>query len=323
MIFKKIFFFMITAFMLCGCFMPKNSLFTDNTVPLKEYVLQGEDRDKILLIPVKGIISDMVKKGLMRSKPSMVQEIVSQLKIAEKDEDIKAVLFKIDSPGGTVTASDILYHEIKSFKERTKKNVIVCMMGVAASGGYYISLPADYIMAHPTTITGSIGVIYVHYKISGLLDKLGIKIDVDKSGKNKDMGSPFRNKTEEEKNIFNTLNKNLSNRFMDLVIKHRNINKDIVKNISTARIYLADEALEVGLIDEIGYLSDAVKKAKIKFGLSKASKVVVYRRNMYPEDNIYNNTTTQYEGKKISLINFCGMEQVNIFSTGFYYLWSN
>jgi protease-4 len=115
--------------------------------------------DKILVIPITGVITDSPKSRITRSMPGVVQEVVSHLRLAEKDDRIKVVLFKIDTPGGTTTASDILYHEIVSFKARTGKKVVVCMMNLATSGGYYVSLPADVIMAHPTTVTGSVGVI--------------------------------------------------------------------------------------------------------------------------------------------------------------------
>ena len=93
------------------------------------------------------------------------------MRLAEKDEKVKAVLLKIDSPGGSSTASDILYHEIVAFKERTGKKVVVCMMNIAASGGYYVALPADMIMAHPTTVTGSVGVILIRPEVSQLMEK--------------------------------------------------------------------------------------------------------------------------------------------------------
>ncbi|NNK84549.1 MAG: S49 family peptidase, partial [Desulfobacterales bacterium] len=146
-------FLTLIVFLFSGCAMPNISLFTDDTTSLKEFTLQGTGKGRILVIPIKGKISDSTTKGLIFTKPSLIQEVVSQLKLAEKDKRIKAVILKIDSPGGTVTASDILYHEIVAFKKRTGIKLVVAMMDVAASGGYYISMPADFIFAHPTTIT--------------------------------------------------------------------------------------------------------------------------------------------------------------------------
>jgi len=156
---------LIILILVTACSMPRIKLFTDAADPLREYTLEGSGSEKILLISVQGTISDMPQKGLVRSTPSMVQQIVSQLKKAEKDDRIRAVLFRINSPGGTIVASDILYHEISSYREKTGAKIVVSMLDVAASGAYYMSLPADMIMAHPTTITGSIGVIFLRPKV--------------------------------------------------------------------------------------------------------------------------------------------------------------
>lgn len=172
------------ALVVSGCAAPKIRIFGNNNEPLEEYTLQGSARKKILLIPVKGKITDDIESGLIRKKPSMVQEIVAQLDKAEKDKDVGAVLLVIDSPGGSVTASDVLYHEIVQFKEKTGTKVVAAMMDVAASGGYYIALPADVILAHPTTITGSVGVLFLQPKVVGLLDKIGVDVQVSKSGAN-------------------------------------------------------------------------------------------------------------------------------------------
>ena len=152
-----------------GCSLPRVTLFGEPAEPLKEFTLQGTAPGKILVLPVEGVISDKTKKQLIRSQPSMLQQTVAFLKHAEQDPEIKALLIKVNSPGGTVTASDILYHELSAYKQRTGVKIIVSMMNVAASGAYYISLPADYIMAHPTTVTGSIGVIFMRPGVSGLM----------------------------------------------------------------------------------------------------------------------------------------------------------
>ena len=316
----KIVFLLIMSFLAAGCMSPKVKLFTDATDPLKEFTLAGEAEDKILLIPVNGIISDFSHKGLLRTKPSMVQEIVSQLRMAENDPAVKAVLFKIDSPGGTVTASDILYHEIREFKEKTDKVVTVSLMNVAASGGYYISLPADHIMAHPTSIAGSVGVIFIRPKINGLMEKIGVDVVTHTSGRHKDMGSPFREATSAEEEMFQGLADRLGERFLRLVKRHRYLDASELANVKTARIYLADEALEVGLVDEIGYLKDAVSKTREMAGLSEDSRLVVYRRTEYPNDNLYN-TQTRYQAGRQALVDLGLPESAKFDRAGFYYLW--
>jgi protease-4 len=303
-----------------GCQTPKIRLFPSQADPLQEYTLEGKDDDKILVIHIRGVISDAPREGFVRTRPSVVQEVVSQLRLAEKDENIKAVILKINSPGGSVTASDILYNEIAAFKKRTGAKVVVALMGLAASGGYYISLPADYILAHPTTITGSIGVIFARPKVAGLMQKIGVTVEVNKSGADKDMGSPFRATSVEEEKIFQALTDRLGDRFVDLVASHRKLEPEVVTRISTARVYLADEALELGLVDEVGYLVAAVDQAKELAGLAEDAKVVVYRRTEYPDDNIYN-TSTQYGGGKASLISMELPGSLSHIQTGFYYLW--
>ena len=312
---------LIAAIIINGCGAPNIKLFTDASDPLQEFTLQGKEKGKVLIIPVRGIISDSTKKGMLYDMPSMVQEIVSQLRIAEKDEEIRAVLLKIDSPGGSTTASDILYHEIMAFKKRTGAKVVAAMMDIAASGGYYVSLPSDLIIAHPTTVTGSIGVIFLRPTVTDLMGKIGLDIEVIKSGQNKDMGSPFRQSTEEEQKIFQDLINELGGRFINLVAKHRKINQNILSDISTARVYLAREALQLGLVDKIGYLNDAVMQAKKLAGLNEDCKVIVYRRTRYPNDNIYNTSTTKFGSQGLSLIDLGILDSITSLSTGFYYLW--
>ncbi|MBE9536516.1 MAG: signal peptide peptidase SppA [Proteobacteria bacterium] len=304
-----------------GCIGPNIRLFADHTFPLREFVLEGRERGKVLVISVRGVISDAPRRGMMRPKPSMVQEIVSQLRRAEKDREIKAVILKIDSPGGTTTASDVLYKEIMDFKKKTGAKVVTSMMGVAASGGYYIALPSDKIMAHPTTITGSLGVIFLRPKVTGLMDKIGVKVEINKSGENKDMGSPFRRPTSDESEIFQGLTEEFAGRFRNLLLTHRKLEKKTLDKVSTARVYHAKEALELGLIDEIGYLSDALSRAKEIAGLSKDAKVVVYRRTTYPDDNIYNSSTNRFEGAGNPIIDLGILNPLTSLSTGFYYMW--
>lgn len=303
-----------------GCSLPKVTIFGGKAEPLKEYVLQGEGKGKVLVLSVDGVISTTPEKNIIRSKPSMVQQIVAYLKHAEQDPEIKALLLKINTPGGSVTASDILYHEISAYKQRTGVKVIVAMMNVAASGGYYISLPADYIMAHPTTITGSIGVIFMRPGVSGLMEKVGLSVAVSKSGAQKDMGSPYRAPTEEELILFQELTDEMAARFMNLVTKHRNLKPEQLKQIATARVYLGDQAKALGLVDQIGYLDDAVAKAKELAGLDADARVIAYRRYKVEEDTIYNPAIQHQAGDLESLLPV--LAPLNAMgSADFYYVW--
>jgi protease IV len=314
--------FLFAAMLLCnGCIKPSITLFSEAGEPLKEYTLQGSGTKKVLIIPIRGFISDSREGLLFNRRPGMVQDVVSQLKKAQADKDIAAVILKIDSPGGSVTASDILYHEITGYKERSGVKLVAVMMGVAASGGYYIALPADYILAHPTTITGSIGVVFLRPNIAGLMDKIGVEVDVDKSGRNKDMGSPFRKATGEEQEITRSLIDDLAGRFLSLVAAHRKISDEARTDISSARIYTAAEAVRLGLVDRIGYLDDAIRKAAEMSGLPENAKLVVYRRTEQPDDNPYNASSMKSEKLEISLIDTGLADMVPTLHSGFYYLW--
>ncbi len=303
-----------------ACGGPRIKLFSDAGEPLKEFTLEGRGSDKILLIPVYGIITDTPKERFLAQSQSVVEKVMSQLKKAEKDDHIKAVLFEINSPGGTITASDILYHEISSFKERTGRKIAVSMMDLATSGAYYVSLPADLITAHPTTVTGSVGVLFLQPKVMGLMDKIGISVDVKKFGKNKDMGTPFRDSSEEEQRFIQKSVDDMGERFIRLVERHRKPNEKAVAEISTARIFSAEDALKLGLVDKVCYLSDAIRESKKLAGMAADARVIVYRRTEYSEDNYYNISGASSEGLNISTVNIELSEIISLRS-GFYYLW--
>ncbi len=305
-----------------GCIIaPQVNLFKDASDPLEEFRLSGTEEGKVVVIPVEGMISTEGEDQMLRSKPSTVQEVVSQLDLARSDDEVGAVLIKINSTGGSVTASDILYSEIDRFREETGNTVVVALMDYAASGGYYIALPADHILAHPTTVTGSVGVIYLRPTVYGLMDKLGVNVHADTSGDYKDMGSFFRPSTEDEDLLFASMVGSLGERFMEKVRKHRNLTEDADAQIRSARIYLAEEALAAGMVDSVGYLPDALREAKMLAGLHENSKVVVYRRTRFANDNIYNPVTMR-AGSDPSVSVETGLpRQFARTATGFYYLW--
>lgn len=307
--------------LLAGCIQVKFSLFPDSTEPLEEYTLQGTAREKILVVPLRGLMVDGPRESFLRTRPSMVQEVVSHLRKAEKDKNVKALLLKVDSPGGTVTASDLLYHEIMRFKERSGAKVVAALMGVAASGGYYAALAGDVIVAHPTTITGSIGVIFIKPKVGGLMEKIGVEVEVDKSGSNKDMGSPFRKSTEEEREITRSLIEGLAARFLALVESRRSLEPAVLERVASGRVYLGEEALGTGLVDQVGYLDDAVDRAKELAALPEDARVVVYRRAEPSDDNIYNTSADHSHRGTFGLPEPGLLDQLQVMPSGFYYLW--
>ena len=311
----------LMAMLLFGCAGPRITLFSDAADPLREVTLEGTTDDKVVVIPITGVITDTPKSRIARTMPGMVQEVVSHLRLAETDERVKAVLLKIDTPGGTTTASDILYHEIAAFKARTGKKVVVCMMNLATSGGYYVSLPADVIVAHPTTVTGSVGVILMRPELSGFMEKIGVDVQVNKSGDNKDMGSPFRPTTPAEENMLQELADALGRRFVDLVKRHRGLDGQRLATVADARVFLADAALEAGLVDKIGYLQDAVDEARQIAGIDADARVVAYRRTEYPDDNLYNTLTSGTHAAPTPMVDLGPLADLLTLDAGFYYLW--
>lgn len=307
--------------LIIGCTGPRIILFPDGSEPLREMTLEGDGEGKVQVISISGFIADKPKEGALSTRPSVVQEVTSHLRLAEKDDAVKAILLKVDSPGGTITASDIIYHELMGFKQRTGKKVVVCMMTVAASGGYYVSLPADRIVAHPTTITGSVGAVLMQPEVSGFMEKIGVGMRINKSGENKDMGSPFRSITPVEDNLLQDLIDALGRRFVDLVNQHRKLNAEQIKTVADARIFLADDALAVGLVDEIGYLPDAIAEAKQMAGLADNARVVTYRRTDYPDDNLYNTLSGGTQALPTSLMDMGVLSDLMNLEAGFYYLW--
>ncbi|MDL1891117.1 S49 family peptidase, partial [Nitrospirales bacterium NOB] len=148
---------------------------------LEEHKVRGTGKDKVLLIDLSGVISSENKDGFY-SSPGMLATVKEELERAAKDERVKAVVLRINSPGGTVTASDILYHEVKTFKAARKVPVVASIMDVGASGGYYIASVADAVFAHPSSVTGSIGVIMMTVNAKGLLEKVGVETNAVTSG---------------------------------------------------------------------------------------------------------------------------------------------
>lgn len=257
--------------------------------PLEEKTIEGKGHHKILILTISNVITGEEQEGSLGrvSRESTVARVKEMLRKAEKDDAIRALLLRIDSPGGGVTASDIIYHELKRFKERRGIPIIASFLDVAASGGYYVALSADEIIAHPTTVTGSIGVIMINLNVAGLFEKFGVEDTSVMSGKHKDIGSPFRKPTESDRQILQSVVNDLYARFLERVREGRKgISEESLKNLTDGRILTAQQALDGGFIDGIGYLEDVITSAKKLAGLSEA-KVVVYHRPGEYADNIY------------------------------------
>ena len=220
--------------------------------PVKEMELSGTGDGKVLLLDLSGVISSQDKEGII-PQPNMLATFKEELTRASKDDKIKAVVVRINSPGGTVTASDILYHELREFKAKKKVPVIASMMDVAASGGYYLAMATDSILVHPSTVTGSIGVIMLTVNARGLLEKVGVEANAITSGPRKDMGSPFRVMTAEERGIFQSVIDSFYHRFLAVVQEGRpNLSAEQIKKLADGRIYSGDQAKAAGLSTRSG-----------------------------------------------------------------------
>jgi protease-4 len=274
-----------------GCTLFKINV-TPSLSPLKEKTVSGEGGNKVLLIDIKGVISNKKEVSALgvQMNVGLVDRVRETLKKAEKDDDIKALILRINTPGGTVTSSDIIYHEIKTFKERKKIKVYAVVMDLAASGGYYVAQSADRIFAHPTSLTGSIGVIAMKMNVSGLMDKVGVDFEVVKSGDHKDFLSPFRSLTKVERRVFQETIDDMHHRFVSIIEDNRKqLNRDEIKELADGRIYTSKQALNAKLIDQIAYMDDAEKFIKKDLALDEIRIVVYHRAGQY-KSNIYSST---------------------------------
>jgi protease-4 len=221
---------------------------------------QFADKPGIGLVEVKGMILDS-------------RETVRQLRHFMKKDSIKAVVLRVDSPGGVVAPSQEIYEEVKKFA--AKKKIVVSMGSLAASGGYYISAPATMIYANPGTITASIGVIIKLSNIEALMDKIGIKSTVIKTGKFKDSGSPVRELTEEDRAMFQSVIDSTHNQFIKAVASGRKLPEDEVRRIADGRVLSGEQAMALKLVDRLGTFQDAIEEAGKLAGIKGEPEVIL------------------------------------------------
>ena len=312
---------LLVALAVAGCSVISLDL-TPRVRPLTEKTVEGRGIDKILLTEISGFISDDAgSSGLSLTAPPprvpLLVRVREELTKASKDKQVKALVLRINSPGGTVTASDIIFREIQLFRARTGVPVIAVLMDVAASGGYYIALAADTIVAHPTTVTGSIGVIMVSANAEGLMQKLGLAATTIKSGEHKDMGSPFRALTGEERGIFQSIIDDLQRQFVSKVAERRKIPLETAQKLADGRVYTADQALASRLVDQVGYMPDAIALARRAAALDEA-KVVIYRRPHQYRATYYAQAEAPPSGIEASLTNVAALSGLG---PKFLYLW--
>lgn len=311
---------------LCGCGAPGGYKITpipaDRTLEESQVLTEGGWlKDKIALIDVSGMLMNDYKRSMFSEGENPVSFLTEKLNAAAEDTHVKAVVLRINTPGGTVTASDLMHEEIKAFKKRTGKPVVAMMLDVAASGGYYIACACDEIVAHPTTVTGSIGVIMITLDVHGALEKLYIKTNTIKTGPFKDSGSPFREMSEEDRKVFQGIIDNHYQRFLDVVAESRTkLTKEKIKALADGRVYTASEARRNGLVDRVGEVRDAIAVAKEK-STTKPVKVIMYHRPLGWTPNIYA-ASPMPQPSTVNLINVNLPELVLPNTPSFMYLWA-
>ena len=229
---------------------------------------EGPGAGKIGLINIEGVILDS-------------KETLAQLDRYQKNQTIKALVIRINSPGGGVAAAQEIFEELQKTKSQHRKPIVASMGSLAASGGYYVACASDRIFANPGSITGSIGVIVQLANISGLLEKVGVKSVTIKSGEHNDMGSMTKDLSPEDQKIFQGVLDDMHDQFIDVVAKSRRMNKEKVREISDGRIFTGRQAISLGLIDELGDLSDAVNCAAQMAGIKGKPRIVEERKRVF------------------------------------------
>lgn len=220
-------------------------------------------RDKIGVVSIEGVLGD-------------ADEPIRQLETFGKDDAVKAVVLRINSPGGAVVPSQEIYEKVLSVKK--SKKVVVSMGSVAASGGYYIACAADRIVANPGTITGSIGVIVQFSQIEELLNKLGLKATVIKAGKYKDVGSPVREMTPAEKSLIQSVVDDIHDQFIEAIVLNRDITRKEIEHIADGRIFTGRQALDAGLVDALGNMERAIEEASDLAEIEGKPEVVYHEK---------------------------------------------
>ncbi|MEQ1625812.1 MAG: signal peptide peptidase SppA [Nitrospira sp.] len=230
---------------------------------LPDLDFSGEDR--IALIRIEGVILD-------------AQETLGELKKFSENPTVKAIVLRIDSPGGGVVPSQEIYDAVRRVRTKSNKAVIASMGSVAASGGYYIAAATDRIVANPGTLTGSIGVIMEMANVEGLLQKIGVEGVVVKSGKYKDVGSPLRKMSDEERGLLQTVMDDVHKQFIEAVAEGRSLEVPEVQALADGRIFTGRQAKAAKLVDELGNLDDAIQLAADVVGIEGEPKVIEQRR---------------------------------------------
>jgi protease-4 len=252
---------------------------TSSPVVYEEEYVSGEGTDRIAVVPVQGQIVS-ADSTIMGPRPTTTPEgLRDALRQAAEDDSVVAVILEVNSPGGGVTASDEMHQSILDFKRETGKPVVVSMGDVAASGGYYVSAPADEIVANETTLTGSLGVILPLTNFAEAADRYGIKQYAITSGEFKNIGSAFKELTPEEREILQSIVDQNYGEFVEVIVEGRDLSEERVREIADGRIYSGAQAKDLGLVDSFGGLDEA---AQVSRRLAEVDEATVIRYTQTP-----------------------------------------
>jgi protease-4 len=247
--------------------------------------------DKVAVIRIEGVILDS-------------RETIEELRHYRDNPSVKAIVLRIDSPGGAVVPSQEIFAEVRKTRAEGKIKLVTSMGNVAASGGYYIAAGTDRIVANPGTLTGSIGVIMELANVKGLLEKVGVQSVVIKSGRHKDMASPFRAMTPEDRALLQTVLDDVHAQFIEAVATGRSLQVEQVKTLADGRIFTGKQAQTVNLVDELGDLHDAIQLAARLVGISGEPRVIETHKRFSWRDllqGLYSGTIAPLVPSNISL----------------------
>jgi protease-4 len=276
--------------------------------------------DKIAVIDVDGIMLNAKQSGWLRNGDNPVSTFLEKLDKAADDDAVKAVVLRLNTPGGSVAAADMMYHSLLQFKEETDKPVIACMLDVAASGGYYLACGTDGIVAQPSCVTGSIGTIMQTFSFAGTMEKIGVTAVAVKSGRMKDIASPLHELSEEERLILQEIIDRFYEQFLGVVRDSRaSLDDDKIRKLADGRVFTAAQAHEEGLIDRIGYVDDAIRWAKETAKVKKA-KIVMYHRPQETMPNVYGSAMGDAAGME-PLVTIDLPDWLDTGGAKFLYLW--
>ncbi len=281
---------------------------------------RGWGAGKIAIIPIEGVLANTKEGGFLSAVENPLSLYAQQLNAAAADDSVKAVVLRINSPGGTVASAEAMYEMLRRFKHNTGKPVVAATSEVCASGAYFIACASDRIVAQPTAIVGSIGVIFNTFDASGTMAKIGLKSEAVKSGPNKDMGSPFKPLEKTERDIMQGMVDEYFDRFKNVVRDCRTIKDEATFALVTdGRIFSGQRATELGLVDQVGLLEDAIALARQLSNAPKAG-VVTYKRPYAYSGSIYAAAPTPMPQANTFKLQLPG--QGAILPSGFYYLWN-